>query len=156
MPGKFDTVAQLLATVKRTVGLPQFSFIKIRSSGKYETLLGKYEGITFPNEEIPRVIYFNGIPDGNGIHIGYKKTPIANKLIKSDETKAYYGDFPAGLCAGKHLIFIYANIIEFQFVGDVKATLLRVIDSKRRLKNGSVFELGPTHRMFNGSLEAYG
>ena len=36
MPGKFDTVAQLLATVKRTVGLPQFSFIKIKSSGNYE------------------------------------------------------------------------------------------------------------------------
>ena len=41
MPGTFDTVAQLLATIKRTVGLPHFSFREIKKSGKYEILLGK-------------------------------------------------------------------------------------------------------------------
>ena len=46
MPGTFDSVAQLLATVNRTVGLPHFSFREIKSSGKYDILLGKYEGIT--------------------------------------------------------------------------------------------------------------
>ena len=34
--GTDDRVAQLLATIKRTVGLPKFSFLKIKSSGKYE------------------------------------------------------------------------------------------------------------------------
>ena len=34
MPGTFDTVAQLLATIKRTVGLPHVSFREIKSSGK--------------------------------------------------------------------------------------------------------------------------
>ena len=126
MPGTFDTVAQLLATIKRTVGLPNFSFREIKSSGKYEVLLGKYEGITFPSEEIPSIIGFEGIPDGNGIHIGYKMNPNENRLMKSDDTKAYYGEFPADLCAGKHLIFIYTNIIEYQYVGDTKAHLLRV------------------------------
>ena len=53
MPGTFDSVAQLLATVKRTVGLPHFSFRETKSSGKYEILLGKFEGITFPSEKIP-------------------------------------------------------------------------------------------------------
>ena len=70
MPGTFDSVAQLLATVKRTVGLPHFSFREIKSSGKYKILLGKYDGITFPSEKIPSIIGFEGIPDGNGIHIG--------------------------------------------------------------------------------------
>ena len=147
MPGTFDSVAQLLATVMRTVGLPQFSFREIESSGKYEILLGKYEGITFPSEEIPSVIGFEGIPDGNGIHIGYKMNPNENRLMKNDDTKAYYVQFPANLCAGKHLIFIYTNIIEYQYAGDTKAPLLRVIDSKQRLKNGSVCELEPTHRI---------
>ena len=114
MPGKFDTMAQLLATVKRKVGLPQFSFRKFKSSGKYETLLGKNEGITFPSEEIPSIIGIKGIPDGNGIHIGYKMNPNANKLMKYDETEAYYGEFLADLCAGKHPIFIYTNEIEYQ------------------------------------------
>ena len=153
MPGTFDTVAQLLATIKRTVGLPNFSFREIKSSGKYEVLLGKYEGITFPSEEIPSIIGFEGIPDGNGIHIGYKMNPNENRLMKSDDTKAYYGEFPADLCAGKHLIFIYTNIIEYQYVGDTKAPLLRVIDSKQRLKNGSVCELEPTHRIVFTNLD---
>ena len=148
MTGNFDTVAQLLFTIKRTVGLPNFSFREIKSTGKYEILFGKNEGITFPSEEIPSIVGFTGIPDKHGVHIGYKmNTATSNKLMKSDETKAYYGEFPADLCAGKHLIFIYINIIEYQYVGDAKAPLLRVIDSKQRLKNGSVCELEPTHRI---------
>ena len=153
MPGTFDTVAQLLATIKRTIGLPNFSFRELKSSGKYEILFGKYEGITFPSEEIPSIIGFKGIPDGNGIHIGYKMIPNANRFMKSDDTEAYYGEFPADLFAGKHLIFIYTNIIEYQYVGDTKAPLLRVIDSKQRLKNGSVCELEPTHRIVFTNLD---
>ena len=67
--------------------------------------------------------------------------------MKNDETKAYYKEFAADVCAGKHLTFIYTNIVEYQYVGDTKAPLLRVIDSTQRLKNGSVFELEPTHRI---------
>ena len=60
--------------------------------------------------------------------------------MKTDETKAYFGDFPADLCPGKHLKFIYTSVIEYQYVSDAKASLLRVIDTKQRLKNGSVCE----------------
>ena len=125
-------------------------FPQIKSSGKYETLLGKYEGITFPSEEIPSIIGFEGFPDGNGIHIGYKMNPNENRLMKSDDTKACYGEFPADLCAGKHLSCI---IIAYQYVNDTKAPLLRVIDSKQRLKNGSVCELEPTHRIVFTKLD---
>ena len=58
---------------------------------------------------------FKGIPDGRRVHIGYKMgTVTSNKLMKSDETKAYFAEFPADLCAGIHLIFIYIKIIEYQ------------------------------------------
>ena len=154
MTGNFETVAQLLFTIKRTVGLPNFSFHEIKSTGKYEILFGKNEGITFPSEEIPSIVGFTGIPDKHGVHIGYKmNTATSNKLMKSDETKAFYGEFPADLCAGKHLIFIYTNIIEYQYVGDAKAPLLPVIDSKQRLKNGSVCELESTHRTVFSNLD---
>ena len=73
--------------------------------------------------------------------------------MTNDDTRAYYGEFPADLCAVKHLIFIYTNIIEYQYVGDVKAPLLLVIDSKQRLKNGSVCELEPTHRIVFTNLD---
>ena len=96
---------------------------------------------------------FKGILDWNGIHIGYKMNPTANRLMKIDETRAHSGNFWADLCTGKHLIFIYANIIENQYVGNVKAPLLRVIDSKQRLKNSSVCELDPTHQKVFTNLD---
>ena len=133
--------------------MPNFSFREIKSLGKFEIFFGKYEGITFPSDEIPSIIGFKGVPDGRGTHIGYKMDTTANKLMKKDETKAFMVDFLADLCAGKHLIFVYTNIIEYQYVGDAKAPLLRVIDSKQRFKNGSVFELEPTHRIDFSNLD---
>ena len=50
LTGNFDNVNQLLGTIKRTVGLPNFSFREIKSTGKYEIIFGKYEGTTFPRE----------------------------------------------------------------------------------------------------------
>ena len=148
MPGSLDTVAQLVVTITRKVdGLSHFSFREIKSSGKYEIFQGKYERITFSSEEISSTIGFKKIPGGNGNHIVYKTNPNANKPMKSNETKAYCGVFAANFCAEKHLIFFYTNKIESQYVGDTKAPLLRIIDSKQRLKNGSVCELEPTHRI---------
>ena len=60
MTGYFDTVAQLLFTIKRTVGLPNFSFREIKSAGKNEIIFGKNEGITFPSEEKPSIVGFTG------------------------------------------------------------------------------------------------
>ena len=91
MARTFDTVAQLPATFKLTIGLPHYSFRELKSSGKHEILFGKYEGITFPSEKTPSVSGFKEIHHGNGIHIGYKIIPNANKIMKSDDTKAYYG-----------------------------------------------------------------
>ena len=102
---------------------------------------------------MPSIVVLTGISDKHGVQIGYTiNTPTSNKLMKSDETKAYYGEFP-DLCAGKHLIFIYTNIIEYQYVGDAEAPLLRVIESKQRLKNGSVCELEPTHKRDFSNLD---
>ena len=53
----------------------------------------------------------------------------------------------------KHLIFFYTNIIEYQYFNDAKLPLLRVIDSKQRLKNGSLGELEPTNRIVCSKLD---
>ena len=124
MPGTFVTVPQLLATIKRTVGLPKFAFREIKSSGKFEIIFGKNEGIAFPNDEAPSIIDFKGGPDRPGTHIAYKMDTVAKKLIQKHDAKDFMGDFSADLCAGKHLIFIYINIIEHQYVGDAKAPIL--------------------------------
>ena len=109
VPGIFDNVNQLLALIKRTAGLPHFSFREMKNSAKYEILFGKREWITFLSKEIPSILGFEGVPDGNGIHIGYKMNTTADRLMKSDYTKAFYGELPADLLAGKHF-FWYLNM----------------------------------------------
>ena len=76
-----------------------------------------------------------------------------NLAMTEDEEKNFVGDYPFDLSAGKQLIFIYVSIIEYQYVGDTKAPLIRVIDSKQRLKNGSPCEIEPTHRSVFSNLE---
>ena len=76
-----------------------------------------------------------------------------NLTMADDEEKTFAGDYPFVLSAGKQLIFIYVNIIEYQYVGDTKAPLIRVIDSKQRLKNGSPCEIEPTHIVDFSNLE---
>ena len=51
------------------------------------------------------------------------------------------------------MIFVYSNKIEYQHIGDTKAPLIRVIDSKQRLKNGNLCEIEPTHRIVFSILE---
>ena len=72
MTGTYNSVADILTTIKRTVGLPNFSFREIKKTGEFENLMGKKEGITFPTKEIPSFIGFSGIPNGSGVHIAYK------------------------------------------------------------------------------------
>ena len=72
MTGNFDTVAQLRFTIKRTVGLPNFSFPESKNTGICEILFDRNEGITFPNEEIPSIVCFTGTPHRHVVQIGYK------------------------------------------------------------------------------------
>ena len=133
---------------------PIFCFEKSRVLENTKKFFGKYEGTTFPSEEITSIVGFTGIPDGRGVHIGYKMgTVTSNKLTKSDETKAFFGEFPVIYARESTLFFFYTNIIEYQFVVDAKAPFFRFIDSKQRLKNGSVCELEPTHRIVFSNLD---
>ena len=51
------------------------------------------------------------------------------------------------------MIFNYVNIIEYLCVGDTRAPFTRVIDSKKRLKNGIPCEIEPTHRIVFSNVE---
>ena len=76
-----------------------------------------------------------------------------NLTMADDKEKTFAADYPFDLSAGKQLIFIYVNTIEYQYVGDTKAPLTPVIDSKPCLKNGSPCETEPTHRIVFSYLE---
>ena len=112
------------------------------------------ELINFPDNKIPSILGFNGIHDGSRYHIGYKMLDnFENLTMVDDEEKTFVGNYPFDLSAGKQLIFIYVNIIEYQYLDDTKAPLIRVIDSKQRLKKSSPCEIEPTHRIFYSNLE---
>ena len=114
----------------------------------------KNEGITFPDEEIPSILGFGGIKDGSGTHNGYKMIDSFDNLAMSDrEAEAFVADYPFDLLAGKQMIFVFSDIIEYQRIGDTKAPLIRLIDSKQRLRSGSLCEIEPTHRTVFSNLE---
>ena len=118
-----------MRSLKPASGLPHFDYHFNKINGVLFLFFAKNEGITFPDNEIPSIVGFNGIHDGSGYHIGYKKLDTSENLtMADDEEKTFAGDHPFDLSAGKQLIFIYVNIIEYQYVGDNKAPLIRVID----------------------------
>ena len=152
--GSYENVEDLLKNVKESTGLPHFSYQFDKVLGILVLYFGKNEGITFSDKEIQSILGFEGIPDGSGFHIGYKMLYSFQMLSMTEEDlEPYKGDYPFDLLAGKQLIFVYTDIVEYQYVGDTKAPLIRVIDSKQRLKNGSPCEIEPTHRIVSSNLE---
>ena len=152
--GSYENRDQLLRSLRRDSGFPHFDYQFNKINGFLFLFFGKNEGITFPDNEIPSILGFNGIHDGPGYRIGYKMLDtFENLTMADDEEKTFAGDYPFDLSAGKQLIFFYINIIEYQYVGDTKAPFIRVIDSKQRLKNGSPCEIEPTPRIVFSNLE---
>ena len=97
---------------------------------------------------------FTGILDGRGVHIGYKMGTVTSYIkMNSDETKAYFGELSADLCAGKHLTFIYKNIIQYQYVGDAKSPLLPAINSKKTYEKRLCVRTGTNTSIFFSNLD---
>ena len=104
-------------------------------------LFGKKEGITFPDYKNPSMLVFNGFHVESGYVIAYNMLGTVLYLTKSDcEEKNVVGDKAFHLSAGKQLIIIYVNKIEYHYVGYTKGPVFRVIDSKRHLKSGNPCE----------------
>ena len=96
---------------------------------------GPNKGLSFEDEEVPSILGFKGIRDISNhgfIHIGYKLEKAGNSLNR------HVGDFPVDITCGSQLIFVYIDIIEHQNVGDVRAPVIKIIESERRLRNGTV------------------
>ena len=152
--GSYENKEHLLKNIKESTGLPHFSYQFDKVSVILVLYFGKNERITFPGKEIPIILGFESIPDGSGFHICYKMLDSFQMLSMTEEDlEPYKGDDPFDLLAGKQLIFVYTDTVEYQYVGDTKAPLIRVIDSKQRLKNSSPCEIELTHRIVLSNLE---
>ena len=102
------------------------------------------EAISFPSHQTPRLIsYYASFHEYGEYHIGYKMIPSFGASYGGN--KLYDSHFPNDLSSETSLIFVYIVLIQNQTVRDAKTPLLRVIDSNRRIKNGSACNLETNH-----------
>lgn len=119
-------------------------------NGKLSLTFKLRNGFSFPSSEIPSILGFKGMRHnffGNreGLHIGFRQLHAADKR----EEFTLEGDYPVDLTAGKSIMFVYVNIIEYQTVADAKAPLLRVIPVDTKLRNNTILQTASlNHRSF--------
>ena len=131
---------QLMDELRRIAHLKQFDFTFEKNTHKLVLQFGANEGLSLENEEIPSILGFNCIKDDSHdgyIHIGYKSHKNLNR---------HQIDFPVGITCGSKLMFVYIDIIEYQNIGDVRAPVIKIIESERRLRNGSLYTVKPIHQ----------
>ena len=129
--GIYTSLDQLMDELRRTAHLKQFDFTFDKITHKLVLQFGANEGLSFENKEVPSILGFKGIKDNSHdgyIHIGYKAD-----------------DFPVDITCGSQLIFVYIDIIDYQNIGDVRAPVIKIIESERRLRNGSINIVTPIH-----------
>ena len=74
--GSYKNLEHLIKAIKTATGLTKFSHQYNKITGVLVLFFGKNERITFPDDEIPSTLGFEGIKDGSGTHIGYKMLPL--------------------------------------------------------------------------------
>ena len=137
--GIYTSLDQLMDELRRIAHLKQFDLTFDKITHKLVLQFGANEGLSFENEEVPCNLGFKGIKDNSldgYIHIGYK----ADKTLNRRQS-----DFPVDITCGSQLIFVYIDIIDYQNIGDVRAPVIKIIESERRFKNGSMNIVTPIH-----------
>ena len=151
LKGAYENVEELIQQLNNQLKLEMKAKVNKVTGHVNITFKNKEEGITFPTPQIPSLLGFKGSQDGGtGFHIGFMSKPhlqLTNNLNEHDS------DYPFDLSAGIELMFIYLDIIDYQHVGHSKAPLLRIIDTKRRLKNGNIGIVEPSHRIVFSNLD---
>ena len=138
--GIYNSPEELLEEIFRIAQLKNFDYHFDTVTQKLVLKFGPNEGLSFEDEEVPSILGFKGIRDISNpgfIHIGYKSEKAGNTLNR------HVGDFPDDITCGSQLIFVYIDIIEHQNVGDVRAPVIKTIESERRLRNGSIHTVTP-------------
>ena len=137
--GIYSSLDQLMDELRRIAQFKQFDFTFDKITHKLVLQFGANEGFSFENEEVPSILGFKGIKDNSHdgyIHIGYKSHKTLNR---------HQSDFPVDITCGSQLIFVYIDVIEYQIIGDVRAPVIKIIETERRLRNGSINTVTPIH-----------
>ena len=148
--GIYNSSEEVLEEIFRLAQLKQFEYDFDTVTQKLVLKFGPNEGLSFEVEEVPSILGFKGIRDCSNplvIHIGNKSENAGNSLNR------HVGDFPVDITCGSQLIFVYIDIIEHQNIGNVRAPVIKIIESERRLRNGSINTVTPIHHKFYTNLD---
>ena len=143
--GIYNSWEDLVSEIVRIARLKQFDRKFDKITQKLVLTFGENEGLSFQDNEIPSILGFKGTPDPahNGfVHIGYKRN---FEKAAPNSPNRHFGIFPVDITCGSQLNFVYIDIIEYQHVGDSRVTILKIIESERRLRNGSLNTVAPVH-----------
>ena len=137
--GIYSSLDQLMDELWRIGQFKQFDFTFDKITHKLVLQFGANEGFPFENEEVSSILGFKGIKDNSHdgyIHIGYKSHKTLNR---------HQSDFPVDITCGSQLIFVYIDVIEYQIIEDVRAPVIKIIQTERRLRSGSINTVTPIH-----------
>lgn len=138
--GLYSKVSDVVDILSKTSGIPLTHTISSVNGRLTLTFPPKCRFVFKKNEkEVLNILGFEGYTnDSMYASIGDMSADDDDIEYKEFSTT---GDYPADITAGKSLIFVYINIIEYQHVADTKAPLLRVLNHSARVKNGVVQHL---------------
>ena len=140
--GIYNKSEELLEEIFRIAQLKQFDYDFAAVTQKFFLKFGPNEGLSFEDEEVPSILGFKGIRDVSNhgfIHIGYKSENADNSLNR------HVGDFPVDTTCRSQFLFVYIDIIGHLNVGDVRAPVIKIIESERLLRNDSISTVTPMH-----------
>ena len=143
--GIYNSWEDLVSEIVRIAKLKQFDRKFDMITQKLVLTFGENEGLSFQDDEIPSILGFKGTPDpahSGFVHIGYKTN---FEKGAPNTPNRHFGIFAVDITCGSQLIFVYLDIIEYQHVGDSRAPILKIIESERRLRNGSLNTVAPIH-----------
>ena len=143
--GIYNSWEDLVSEIVRIAKLKQFDRKFDMITQKLVLTFGENEGLSFQDNETPSILDFKGTPDPahNGfVHIGYK-TNLESGAPNSPNR--HFGIFSVDITCGSQIIFVYLDFIEYQHVGDSRAPILKINESERRLRNGSLNTIAPVH-----------
>ena len=128
-PSMYSHINNLLFEMRSKVNLLTEDGKHRSTENGLEIKFDAYAGYNFPNRNIPNLLGFKGKETAFGIHIGNEDILNSRWVVN---------DFPVDLISSISLILVYTDLIEYQNTGDVKAPVLRIIDSGKRVESGKV------------------
>ena len=135
----YNSLDQLVKEIVRIAHLKQLDLSLDKITHALVLQFWANEGLSFEKEEFPSILGFKGIKENSRdgyIHIGYKPDKVLYR---------HQSDFSVDITCSSQLVFVHINIMQYKNIDDVRASVIKIIESERRLTNGSLNTVTAIH-----------